>query len=243
MDTGWLKWLVSYGGIAFDLFIVPLLLWKRTRTVAFIVALFFHLFNSAVFQIGVFPYLAIALLVFFFPAEVIRKRFFKLKPKFREWNDDLKKLQVTKPLIYLLGIYFLIQILLPLRHHLYSGNVLWNEEGHRLSWRMMLRVKVGTIYFLSVDNNSGEQQKIYPRQYLTRGQSYRVATRPDMIWQFAQYIKRKMAEEGKDVSLYAYSRVSLNGRDYYPLVDESVDLAQVEWSHFSHSTWIMPMLE
>lgn len=34
------------------------------------------------------------------------------------------------------------QILYPLRHHLYPGDVTWNELGHRYSWRMKLRDKV-----------------------------------------------------------------------------------------------------
>lgn len=43
----------------------------------------------------------------------------------------------------LFGLYFLIQLLLPLRHFLIEGNVAWTEEGYRLSWRMMTRDKSG----------------------------------------------------------------------------------------------------
>ncbi len=75
----WFRDLVTYGGIAFDLLITPLLLWRRTRTAAFIVCIGFNLFNSFTFQIGGFPYLMIALTLFFFPGETIRKRFFKRK--------------------------------------------------------------------------------------------------------------------------------------------------------------------
>ncbi|NNL82302.1 MAG: HTTM domain-containing protein, partial [Winogradskyella sp.] len=57
---------IAYGGILFDGLIIPLLLYKPTRKVAFIVSLFFHLFNSIVFQIGIFPYLSLAFSVFFF---------------------------------------------------------------------------------------------------------------------------------------------------------------------------------
>ena len=38
--------------------IIPLLLYKPTRKYAFFASIFFHLFNSIVFQIGIFPYLA-----------------------------------------------------------------------------------------------------------------------------------------------------------------------------------------
>ncbi|WP_316930169.1 HTTM domain-containing protein [Leeuwenhoekiella sp. MAR_2009_132] len=36
-----------------------------------------------------------------------------------------------------------MQLELPLRHWIIKDDVLWTEEGHRLSWRMMLRSKGG----------------------------------------------------------------------------------------------------
>ena len=41
----------------------------------------------------------------------------------------------------LLGIYVAFQLLVPLRHWLYPGDVNWTDEGHRFSWRMKLRYK------------------------------------------------------------------------------------------------------
>nr|MBA4115342.1 HTTM domain-containing protein [Rubrobacter sp.] len=56
----WMVYLFSHGGLLFDLLIVPFLLWRRTRLVAFALVLGFHLANAQMFTIGVFPYLAIA---------------------------------------------------------------------------------------------------------------------------------------------------------------------------------------
>src|SRR5690606_1818259 len=42
----------SWLGFGFDLLIIPLLLWKRTRIIAFLSAIFFHIFNSITLQIG-----------------------------------------------------------------------------------------------------------------------------------------------------------------------------------------------
>ena len=64
-------------GILFDLLIIPALLWKKTRKAAFFISIFFHLFNSIVFQIGIFPYLSLAFSVFFFEPKTIRNIFFK----------------------------------------------------------------------------------------------------------------------------------------------------------------------
>ena len=56
----WMAYLFSYGGLLFDLLLVPLLLWPRTRTFAFVAAVGFHLTNAELFQLGIFPWLAIA---------------------------------------------------------------------------------------------------------------------------------------------------------------------------------------
>jgi hypothetical protein len=69
----WIVYLFSYGGLLFDLLIVPFLLWRRTRLSAFTIALIFHLANAQMFTIGVFPYLAIAATALFFPPSWPRK--------------------------------------------------------------------------------------------------------------------------------------------------------------------------
>ena len=48
-------YLFSYGGLCFDLLIVPCLLWERTRRIAFLLSVLFHLTNAALFDIGIFP--------------------------------------------------------------------------------------------------------------------------------------------------------------------------------------------
>jgi vitamin K-dependent gamma-carboxylase len=51
---------LSWGGVVFDLTIVPLLLWRRTRLAAFAAAVAFHLMNALLWPIDVFPWFAIA---------------------------------------------------------------------------------------------------------------------------------------------------------------------------------------
>ena len=41
----WFYLFIAYSGIVFDLLIVPFLLFKKTRTIAFIASLIFHIFN------------------------------------------------------------------------------------------------------------------------------------------------------------------------------------------------------
>jgi len=51
--------LFSYGGLLFDLLIVPALIFKPTRLLAFTIAILFHLTNAYIFSIGIFPWFMI----------------------------------------------------------------------------------------------------------------------------------------------------------------------------------------
>ncbi|MDQ3440936.1 MAG: HTTM domain-containing protein, partial [Planctomycetota bacterium] len=67
--SDWAPYIFSFGGMLFDLLIVPLLLWRRTRPIAFCAAVLFHLSNAYLFHIGVFPWLGIATTtLFLYPA-------------------------------------------------------------------------------------------------------------------------------------------------------------------------------
>lgn len=243
LQKGLVTHFVAYAGILFDLLIVPLMLWRRTRFLGLAFSLCFHVFNSIVFQIGIFPYLMLAALVFFFDPEKVRSLFFKKKPILKPtalpsqtWEFRALYMPLVK---LLLAVYLLIQLYLPLRHWIYPGNVNWTEEGHRMAWRMMLRSKHGSIYFIVKNPATQAEEKVYPISHLTAKQAAKVATHPDMIWQFCQYLKKHYAQKGQEhIEIYAHSEVSLNGGPYGPLVKPDVDLATVTWDRFKHSSWI-----
>lgn len=234
----WFQYLIAWGGIAFDLLIGPALLWRKTRKVAFIVSIIFHLFNSIIFQVGVFPYLGISFALFFFKPEQIRRWFFPSKPKFNAAKFDSIKKNMFVPIV--LALFFVLQLLLPLRHHLFEGNVNWTEEGHRLSWRMMLRSKSGYIDLVVVDNSNNKRTQLNLTNYLSNKQIRKMAIRPDMLWQFVQRLKEDYTKQGKsDISIYAQSQVSLNGSAYKPLYDERFDLAKAEWKPWRTADWLV----
>jgi len=239
LQEAWVHQVIGIVGILFDLLIVPALLWKPTRKLAFIFSIFFHLFNSIVFQIGIFPYLSLAFCVFFFETETIRRLFFKRKKAFK--TGIIQVPPYKNALLILGGIYFLIQLLLPLRHHVIQDEVLWTEEGHRLSWRMMLRSRAGTVRFKVVDRDSGTSEFIKLKDHLSKKQQRRLPSYPDFIWQFAQYLKKEFAKKGKEVSVYAInSKISINGRPYRAFIDPKTDLANVPWDPLRHHEWIFP---
>lgn len=238
LQLEWVHWVIAYTGILFDLLIVPLLLWRKTRLFGFGLSLFFHLFNSAVFQIGIFPYMSIAFALFFFSPKTLQKRFLP-----RETYYD--QAEVIPPKYPKIGITFfslflIVQLALPLRHWWIPEPVLWTEEGHRLSWRMMLRTKSGSVTVHVVDKNTGEKTRIDLYNRLTSKQRNGLATKPDFMWQFAQRLKKEYALQGQDVAVYISSRVSVNHRPMQPFIDSNVDLASQKWSHFKHHTWILP---
>lgn len=240
----WFKYFIAWGGIFFDLLIAPFLLWNKTRKIAFVTCVLFHLFNSAVFQVGIFPFLGILLCVFFFPQESIRQLFFRKKAVLTDAVRLKETKSTNKWFLVLLGVYLLWQIYLPLRHWFYPGNVYWNEEGHRLAWQMMARTKYGTIDFRIVNNQTGDEFADYPSLVLSAEQNRTLPSKPDMIWQYVQFMKTKYNPDGNlDLSIYANGKCSLNGRPLQPFVDPKIDLAKVSWNRFEHKDWILPLEE
>ncbi len=237
LQQSWVHYGIAYGGILFDGLIIPLLLFKPTRKYAFFASIFFHLFNSIVFQIGIFPYLSLAFSLFFFEPKTIRNIFLKRKPYYN--SDEVITPKYNTIFVSLFSIYFLIQIALPLRHHFIKDDVLWTEEGHRLSWRMMLRAKSGRTNYSVIDTNTNNTIPIKLNDYLTKKQQRSASTKPDVIWQFAQYLKQDFAKKGIPIEVYVRSFVSVNGKPAKQLIDPKVDIANEEWYHFKHHDWIL----
>lgn len=230
------RYFVAYSGILFDFLIVPALLWKRTRVLAVIAMVVFHQFNKFTFGIGVFPFLAMSLNVFFFPGSTFDNTVGIETKKLREYITPVK---AQTYIATLLCLYIAWQILTPFRHHFYKGDVVWTEEAHRMSWRMMLRSKKGTSLFVVKDKTTDSTWEIDPADYMLKYQVSSVATKPDFIWQFAQRIHDRYKLQGRDVAVYARSYCSVNGRPMMPLIDSTVDLASEPWKPFSHHYWIL----
>lgn len=239
LQQPWIHKIIGAFGILFDLLIVPALLWKPTRKVAFFTSIFFHLFNAIVFQIGIFPFLSLAFCVFFFDPETIRGIFFKKKERYTE---NQTQLPTFKNVIYVLGgLYFIVQLTFPMRHYFIKDKVLWTEEGHRMSWRMMLRSRTGKITFKVLNNETQKSTLVNLDDYLSTKQRRRIAAYPDFIWQFSQRLKEEYAEKGENVSVFAVnSRASINGKPYRAFIDPNVDLANTSWNYFWHNEWILP---
>ena len=232
----WFYLFIAYMGIIFDLLIVPLLLFKKTRMLALLASLTFHLFNAIFLEIGIFPFFALTFVLFFYEPETIRSVFLRKKTSIETENGHSN--YYGKKIVYFLIIpYLIIQLLLPLRHHFIEGDVLWTEEGHRLSWRMMLRERNGFIHIRIKDLKTGKLSVYDYRKNLTDKQIQNLATKPDFIWQYCQYIKKEF--KGKEIAIFIDCKNSINRKEYKTLIDPKFDMAKAKWDYFRHNEWLL----
>ena len=138
-----------------------------------------------------------------------------------------------------LAVFALAQVILPLRHWAYPGNVQWNEDGYRFAWRVLLTEKTGHLRFRVTDRTTGEEWLAYPGEYLSPIQAERMAYQPDMILATARIIAQDEYRRGRDVQVRADAFVTYNGREVARFIDPEVDLARIE-PGLAPNTWVLP---
>jgi len=243
-------YLFSYGGLGFDLLIVPLLLVRRTRAFAYTFAVMFHLANAYFFSIGIFPWLMIAATSIFFLPNWPRRLLARVQRK--EWHpeEEFSCMPQVTPLNRLLTTYFLVsyvsfQLLMPFRQALYPGNSSWTQEGHLFSWNMKLDRKEALTIFHVTDPDTKKTWEISLRRslsILTSRQYANMTSEPEMILQFSHHLANGFKKGGfPDVEVRAHATVSLNGRPSQLLIDPSVNLAKVNARLWPPAPWILPL--
>lgn len=249
MQQNWFHYAMSWSGMLYDLLIPFLLLYRKTRWVAFILVLVFHVFTRVLFPIGMFPYIMIISSFIFFEARFHHKIIQLLKRGLHFFSGYISnKVQIEEHLryatssksLYVVIPFFVIQLLLPFRYSLYPGELFWTEEGYRFSWRVMLMEKMGYTTFRIVDKASNATFYINNADFLTPLQEKQMSFQPDFILEYAHYLGDHFTAQGyKEVQVFAESYVALNGRLSQPFIDKEVDLYQ-EKESFKHKHWILP---
>lgn len=223
----------AWGGLAVDLLVPVLLLCRRTRWAGVVVSALFHLLNSLVFNIGVFPWLMLGATTIFFDPSWPRR-------VFRLPEPDSDSRPAPRVLVWLLVLHFAVQLALPLRHWTYPGDVAGTEEGHRFSWRMKLRDKDAGGYLTVVDPATGKRSRVDISEYITPAQAEAMWPRPDMVLQLAHEVARRETDRlGQRPRVQAVVRASLNHGPTGFLIDPAADLAAKNRSLF-RSDWIIP---
>ena len=242
----WMVYLFAYSAILVDLLVVPFLLWKRTRLIAFGIVTSFHVLNDQLFTIGIFPWFMIfATLMFFDPSWPRLKIWKRSKEPSSKYHSHITSLTKNQKVVLALVLIFVVfQLGVPLRHFALPGNVSWTEEGHNFSWHMKLRDKTYyVIEFYATDPESGQTWTIDPDDELKDRQINKMAKRPDMIHQYALHLADNFRNEGyEDIEIRVKALVSLNEREPQLLIDPEVDLASLSRT-LLHKPWIMPLEE
>ena len=243
MSTDWAPWFFAYGGLLFDLLIVPALLWRRTRLAAYLVSVGFHLTNHILWDIGIFPWFMIGATLIFFPPEYFRK--LAHLPRLNINAQTLSpRSRWTQPLtVCLLLLYVSWQLIFPFRHLLYPGNVSWNEEGHHFAWHMMLREKDVGIRFYAYDPVSRQRGLIKVEEFLNSRQLSRMGKDPDMVLEFIHHVRDHYRERrNTELEIYVLNIASLNGRKPQLLMDPRVNYAAID-RVWTHQPWVIPLEE
>jgi vitamin K-dependent gamma-carboxylase len=244
----WAVYTMSYGALLLDLFIVPLLLWRRTRIGAFFVISLFHLMNARLFNIDIFPWLAIAATTLFLSPDWPRRFFsiFHHGMSSRVIGGTELAGQRNQDLIFLFAIAYLgIQFLVPLYPFFLSlsGGSQWAFMQHRFCWRMMLRRQSMEGYFYVTDPNTERTNRVSPKDILTPLQTVRINWEPDTVLQCAHYLANTMPRMGsKPLTVEARLFVSVNGRRPELFVNPNINLA-AESRSLLPPRWVLPTHE
>lgn len=247
VEQEWVVQLLVWGGLLFDVLVVPGLLWKRTSPFAYLFALGFHLTNSIIWTIGIFPWLMmLATLVYFEPdwprrliAFFSRKKFTQRAPE--NWStpgSSIKNITTS-----LLVLFVMWQSVFPFRHFVYPGNSHWDEYTHHFAWHMLLRAKKCGLRLYATIPETGQTGTIDLRTYVTSRQLGVITRDPRMIHQLANYVADDLDEKGvSNVEVRALALISLNGRKPQLVIDPEFDLTSVPVNN-NYPTYILPLQE
>jgi len=251
MQQEWFHFFMSWGGMFYDISIPFLLLIRKTRSIAFVLVVAFHITTRVLFPIGMFPYIMILSTIIFFDSNVHYKiihftikilEFFKMK------TDNLKlsfsqvnHYKVWNTSLLIIVVFMTIQIIIPLRSLLYPGELFWNEQGYRFSWRVMLMEKKGNSVFKIVNSKTNSFFYVNNDDFLTPVQQKQMSFQPDMILEYGHYLGNHFKSQGhQNVAVFVESYVSLNGRLSQQFIDPSANLMELKDS-FKHKFWIKPL--
>jgi vitamin K-dependent gamma-carboxylase len=240
----WTAILMSWGGFLFDTTVPWFLLWPRTRKVAYVALVGFHLAVGKLFPIGMFPIIMMLAATVFFAPEWPRRLLARLRITAGALVVEPPVTHPRRPIaslsLLVTGMYCALQLLLPLRFLAYGGNVRWHEQGMRFSWRVMVREKNGSVTYVVHSRRLDRTWYVAPSRYLTALQEREISGQPDLILQLAHHVSRDFERRGLGpVEVRVEALVSLNGRPSTLLIDPRVDLTQVS-DGVTHAAWILP---
>ena len=232
LDEPWAGLVAGWAGAAFDLTIVGLAAVAAHAGVRLRRRRRLPRLTWLLFPIGVFPWVMLAGTLIFLPPDwplrgladlrqdAIWARFFDARRP-RSRPDRAGAMGRRRS-----GAWAAVQLVIPLRHLAYPGDVRWTEEGYYGSFRVMLTEKTGWLQFEVTDPATGDTWSVRPSAVLTDWQERQAVSRADLTLAAAHLVADEMARRGRPgVEVRAESFVSFNGRRRQRMIDPTVDLA------------------
>jgi hypothetical protein len=237
---------MSWSGMLFDLLIVPALLWRRTRVAAFAAACFFNVTNDYLFVIDIFPVFMLAATTLFFEPDWPRRCIQRVRGIAYEPVKTGAAAPAPGPwrrvALAAVGLYVLVQLLVPFRSVFYPGNRGWTREGYNFAWTMKLNIYMhGEMTFFVEDLQTKEVLKVHRFAFLTPRQAMRHTSNPDDILAVALDLAAWYRNtRGHAAAVRVQNEQSMNGRLMQASIDPTVDLAAQKRSWKPYS-WILPL--
>ncbi|XP_058833516.1 vitamin K-dependent gamma-carboxylase [Topomyia yanbarensis] len=249
--------IVHWFGCIFDTSVVFFLIYAPTRRVATLFASAFHLMNSRLFHIGMFPWTCLTQLPLYYSASWPRLVWKRLS----SWNQDKLSENNKKPnpkliedqpkkkkiVVSMMIIYCGLQLFIPYSHFITKGYNNWTNGLYGYSWDMMVHAWDTVLISIKVVDNL-RNQTLYLQSYAFVDND-RWTKHADMAYQFAQCIDRNVREEYNaekrlftNFSIYFDIWCSLNGRFLQRIFNPNVDVLSAEWSPFRTADWLLPLL-
>ena len=188
LSEPWFAYLMSWSGAAFDLGIVGLLLYGRTRVTAYAMLVIFHVLTGLWFPIGMFPWIMILSATLFFAPDWPR-RFLR----FAAAPVTTRARAPASPLLAsLCALHIAVQIALPCYQHLRGFDSAWTGRGFNFAWKVMLAERAGTVTFRVHDRERNRELTVSPARYLTASQTHAMAQDPELVRAFARHLAEEL---------------------------------------------------
>lgn len=234
---------MAWFGFFFDLFVGFMLYHKKLKYFSLIFIIPFHVTNHFIWNIGIFPWMAIGITVFFFNEEITALFNFSKKHTVLKVNNlsNLSKSIITLGFV----LYFSVQLFMPLRQHLIKGETSWHGYGHFFAWRMMLVDKQGAAKVALYSEKNEKLGEIRIEDYMNVIQFGRMIHLPMHFIHFAHFLDNEIKSYPQnkalgDVKVKTIAFKTINNRPFSLLIDSTLDLSKEKYRIFNKGKFLIP---
>ena len=145
---------------------------------------------------------------------------------------------VSNKTAVLLFLLLLLLFLIPFRYLLIEGDVFFTNEGYKHSWRVMSVVMTNAQ--LGFFDERGKQYKVHDIVYQLSRKFGRPGCIPSDAYRVASYLCTRISRKRPFVSVEAICIMNGKNKDLALIIKPDVNLCEVEYSDFSHNSWVYP---